>query len=275
MAPAKRGKKDVSARAVTKSMSKVSVEEDTTDVFLFVPNLIGYARVILAAISLYYMRDNPKVCTVLYCVSCMLDAFDGMFARRLDQATKFGAVLDMVTDRCTTSSLLCFLTAAYPRCALLFQGLITLDFSSHYIHMYTTLVAGSKSHKIVDSEVSKILSLYYTDNRVLFIFCACNEIFFVCLYLMDFYKQPLELQIAPLLPHAMLKAIYADRNGLFYHAIFYYIPSLTWPQILGAVTLPICAMKQAINAVQFWKAAKRLAEIDCEERSQRRAKHIK
>ncbi|PKI83980.1 Pis1p [Malassezia vespertilionis] len=234
MAPAKRGKKDVSARAVTKSMSKVSVEEDTTDVFLFVPNLIGYARVILAAISLYYMRDNPKVCTVLYCVSCMLDAFDGMFARRLDQATKFGAVLDMVTDRCTTSSLLCFLTAAYPRCALLFQGLITLDFSSHYIHMYTTLVAGSKSHKI-----------------------------------------PLELQIAPLLPHAMLKAIYADRNGLFYHAIFYYIPSLTWPQILGAVTLPICAMKQAINAVQFWKAAKRLAEIDCEERSQRRAKHIK
>ena len=83
------------------------------NVFLFVPNLIGawqnmpagaltsgYARVVLAAISLYYMRGNPKVCTVLYCVSCLLDAFDGMAARKFDQCTKFGAVLDMVTDRC-------------------------------------------------------------------------------------------------------------------------------------------------------------------------------
>lgn len=77
------------------------------NVFLFVPNLIGtsmvftsgYARVVLAAISLYYMRGNPRLCTVLYCISCMLDAFDGMFARMLDQSTKFGAVLDMVTDR--------------------------------------------------------------------------------------------------------------------------------------------------------------------------------
>lgn len=39
-------------------------------------------------------------------------------------------------NRCTTSCLLCFLVTAYPRCALIFQALITLDFSSHYIHMY-------------------------------------------------------------------------------------------------------------------------------------------
>ena len=54
---------------------------------------------ILAAISLYYMRGNPRVCTVLYCVSCILDAFDGKLARMLQQSTRFGAVLDMVTDR--------------------------------------------------------------------------------------------------------------------------------------------------------------------------------
>lgn len=110
--------------------------EAEENVFLFVPNLIGYARVILAALSLYFMKGNPKVCTLLYGVSCLLDAFDGMAARALGQSTKFGAVLDMVTDRCTTACLLCFLTAAYPRCAVIFQGLITLDFSSHYIHMY-------------------------------------------------------------------------------------------------------------------------------------------
>ena len=64
----------------------------------------GYARIIIAAISLYYMRDNPRLCTVLYLVSCILDAFDGKMARLLNQSTRFGAVLDMVTDRCVLSA---------------------------------------------------------------------------------------------------------------------------------------------------------------------------
>jgi hypothetical protein len=68
-------------------------------VFLFVPNLIGYSRVILAAISLFFMPIHPKFCTVLYTISCLLDAVDGQAARALGQASKFGAVLDMVTDR--------------------------------------------------------------------------------------------------------------------------------------------------------------------------------
>lgn len=229
----------------------------------------GYARVILAAISLYYMRDNPKVCTLLYSISCLLDAFDGMFARRLDQSTRFGAVLDMVTDRCTTSCLLCFLTAAYPRCALLFQFLVTLDFSSHYIHMYSTLVTGSRSHKVVDSSRSRILSLYYTDNRVLFIFCAFNELFFVCLYLMDFYKQPLGLNLVPWLPEPLLAAL-APKGSMLFYTLHTYLPSLTWPQIVGAITFPVCLMKQIINGVQFWKAAKLLVDLDLEERRKRK-----
>lgn len=34
-----------------------------------------------------------------YVVSCLLDAVDGQAARVLGQTSKFGAVLDMVTDR--------------------------------------------------------------------------------------------------------------------------------------------------------------------------------
>jgi CDP-diacylglycerol--inositol 3-phosphatidyltransferase len=108
-------------------------------VFLFVPNLIGYARVVLAAASLFYMPEHPKICTLLYGVSCLLDAVDGQAARALGQASKFGAVLDMVTDRCTTACLLCFLASTdyYKSYALVFQFLMALDFASHYIHMYS------------------------------------------------------------------------------------------------------------------------------------------
>ncbi|KAE8225192.1 hypothetical protein CF319_g2034 [Tilletia indica] len=264
----------VSSTAATRSANLAGQE----NVFLFVPNLIGYARVILAALSLYYMKGNPKVCTVLYGISCLLDAFDGMAARALGQATKFGAVLDMVTDRCTTSCLLCFLTSAYPNAAVLFQGLITLDFSSHYIHMYSSLLTGSKSHKIVTSDVSRILWYYYNDSRILFIFCAGNELFFVCLYLMASYETPLGISLQGLLlafPSSLSTPIFAylkENPQSVLGFVARELPQLTWPQIVGALTLPICAAKQVINVVQFWKAAKVLVGVDLVERERARQK---
>jgi len=39
--------------------------------------------------------------------------------------------------RCTTACLLTFLSTTYQQYSLIFMFLITLDFSSHYIHMYS------------------------------------------------------------------------------------------------------------------------------------------
>lgn len=124
---------------------------------------LGYFRVVLAFASLYYMPLHPRTCSLLYSVSCLLDALDGYAARYFNQSTTFGAVLDMVTDRCTTSCLLVFLSSAWPRWAIVFQGLICLDLASHYMHMYATLSMGGsgQSHKKVDSSRSWILYQYY------------------------------------------------------------------------------------------------------------------
>ena len=67
--------------------------------FIAIDGWIGYTRVILAALAMHYMNHHPKYSTVAYCVSQLLDAVDGHAARYLGQASKFGAVLDMVTDR--------------------------------------------------------------------------------------------------------------------------------------------------------------------------------
>lgn len=135
--------------------------------YLYPDHSSGYVRVILAVASLYYMPLHPRTCSFLYSVSCLLDALDGYLARRFNQSTTFGSVLDMVTDRCTTACLLVFLSSAWPRWSILFQGLISLDLSSHYMHMYATLSRGGadQSHKKVDSSRSWILHQYYT-NRV-------------------------------------------------------------------------------------------------------------
>ena len=117
------------------------------------PRPTGYSRIILAGVALHFMSYHPKYCTLAYGISCLLDAADGYAARALGQSSKFGAVLDMVTDRCvclhdafcvythlsircTTSSLLIYLSSVYPDYTMIFQLLITLDFFSHYMHMY-------------------------------------------------------------------------------------------------------------------------------------------
>lgn len=143
-----------------------SETERSENIFLFYPNIIGYSRIFLAIASLYYMPLHPRTCSLLYSISCLLDALDGVAARHFEQSTQFGAVLDMVTDRCTTACLLVFLSSAWPRWALLFQGLISLDLASHYMHMYATLTMAGRgmSHKKVDENRSKLLHLYYTNK---------------------------------------------------------------------------------------------------------------
>ena len=56
----------------------------TQSVFLFVPNLIGYLRVVLAIAAFYYIRQ-PLLFLPLYAGSCLLDALDGTAARALGQ----------------------------------------------------------------------------------------------------------------------------------------------------------------------------------------------
>src|SRR5271170_625581 len=107
----------------------------------------------------------------------------------------------MVTDRCTTACLLCFLCSAYPAYTVYFQAIVSVDLASHYMHMYryncppienvllmsrSSLNQGVSSHKKIPKEQSWMLRQYYGNNIVLFLFCACNELFFVSIYLLSF-----------------------------------------------------------------------------------------
>ncbi|KAF3071133.1 CDP-diacylglycerol-inositol 3-phosphatidyltransferase [Daldinia childiae] len=253
------------------------------NIFLFWPNIIGYSRIVLAIASLYYMPLHPRTCSILYSISCLLDALDGYAARYFEQSTKFGAVLDMVTDRCTTSCLLVFLSSAFPRWAIVFQGLITIDFASHYMHMYATLAMGGSetSHKNVDKSRSWLLNLYYTNKVVLFVCCALNEIFFIALYLLSFSSPLLSPQLLEPLGESKAAAIQtgAQVNSSVLRQLFtnpYSAGALemarankmdsTFPWILAGVSAPIMALKQFLNILQLVKASRWLAEGDVKSR---------
>ena len=92
-----------------------SFRGETENVFLFVPNLIGYVRILLALLSFWFMPTNYAMAAWCYIISGLLDALDGHAARMLGQSSKFGAMLDMLTDRCATMALLTTPSTFYPR----------------------------------------------------------------------------------------------------------------------------------------------------------------
>ncbi|XP_020619779.1 CDP-diacylglycerol--inositol 3-phosphatidyltransferase 1-like [Orbicella faveolata] len=67
------------------------------DVLLFVPNLIGYVRLVLLLASWIFFT-NPVLFLSFYTSSILLDGLDGILARQLNQTSAFGAWLDVVID---------------------------------------------------------------------------------------------------------------------------------------------------------------------------------
>lgn len=139
-------------------------------VYFYVPNIIGYARVALFALGVYMIteegeryEENAKLREVnelseivkskwfigllMYIMSFVLDFFDGYAARMFNQSSNYGAVLDMVTDRCATAALLVTLGGVLYRDYLLaFNFLMVLDISSHWYQMQA---AAKGHHKVV------------------------------------------------------------------------------------------------------------------------------
>ena len=87
----------------------------------------------------------------LYLLNFIGDLFDGLVARKLDQCSSFGGILDMLTDRCSTAGLLMILSVEYipidealsfPYFRMAFLLLVLLDVSSHWMQTYSVLATG-------------------------------------------------------------------------------------------------------------------------------------
>lgn len=108
--------------------------EPGENIFLFIPNLIGYGRILLALLSFYWMPTDYSRAFWCYALSAFLDAWDGHAARYFRQSTKFGALLDQLTDRCGTMCLLVTLSYFYPKYMFCFQVSMSIDIASHWLH---------------------------------------------------------------------------------------------------------------------------------------------
>ncbi|XP_076915729.1 putative CDP-diacylglycerol--inositol 3-phosphatidyltransferase 2 [Bidens hawaiensis] len=150
----------------------------TISVYLYIPNIIGYIRVLLNCYAFAICFTNKELFSILYFISFVCDALDGWFARKFNQVSTFGAVLDMVTDRISTACLLFILSQVYR------PSFVFLSIASHWLQMYSTFLAGKSNHKDVKDSTSWLFRLYYGNRMFMGYCCVACEVLYITLFLL-------------------------------------------------------------------------------------------
>lgn len=213
------------------------------DVFLFIPNLIGYSRVLSSLSSFVLMICSPAswfLAIMLYIYSFTADLFDGMAARKFNQCSTFGGLLDMVTDRCSTLGLLFVLYGEYGAIGeshfelyrLLFLSLAILDIASHWCQMYAAASFNLHHKSKEGNEKCFILVRWYYQIYAFFGYCCVSaEVTYITLFSLA-------------------------------HAESSFLSKLSHVVLL--ICIPGCATKQVVNVFQFASSCKIVAEHDAE-----------
>lgn len=82
---------------------------------LTIPNAISVIRILLVPfIAYYFIKDRILISVVLICISGLSDLFDGLIARKFNQITELGKMLDPLADKITQGVVALCLAIKYP-----------------------------------------------------------------------------------------------------------------------------------------------------------------
>lgn len=158
-------------------------------VWLYIPNIIGYGRILFAILAGNFAFSYWQAAVVLYSISMWLDALDGTAARHFDQASVFGQQLDMLTDRLSTLGLNFVLAIVYKDYWIVFLSLAVLDLASHWIHMVCSVQKRKNTHKAGEHW---FLRFYYTFSvfkiSALLLLCVGQETWLLIIYCLGFVE---------------------------------------------------------------------------------------
>ncbi|KAH8738544.1 hypothetical protein FG386_001926 [Cryptosporidium ryanae] len=167
---------------------RVNTTNTSKNVDSIVANSIN--EVVLGLTPIFiYDKYNHLLVVLLYGLSQMLDALDGHFARLFKQETKFGALLDMITDRCSTIVIIVINISLYHNNGTFFRYaliLLLVDIAGHWIYMISSIISGNNSHKNTNIGMWAPLKIYYSNKFILFTLHACNELMWIVNYMQYF-----------------------------------------------------------------------------------------
>jgi CDP-diacylglycerol--inositol 3-phosphatidyltransferase len=228
-------------------------------VLLYLPNIIGYSRVLCAVASYLLMMCAPALwlpAILLYLANFVGDLVDGWAARKYNQCSSFGGVLDMITDRCSTAGLLFILAGDYadvdatmplPAYRISFLALLLLDISSHWVQMHSSLAIGVH-HKSVEGNLRKnvLVRWFYQYYWFFGYLCVGAEFTYILLYILLHWPEKDEGAFLSLIRSAL--------------------------RLLLAACIPGCIAKQAVNVKQLSSSCVAIAQHDADATNQQTTK---
>ncbi|KAL9980296.1 hypothetical protein ACROYT_G008859 [Oculina patagonica] len=106
-------------------------------IYFFVPNLIGYVRIVLNLAAFYFMLHKPFLTIILHFTGgILLDVADGVSARYFNQCSSYGDLLDFLVDRCGRIGMMMALCVFYPQYLFVFQLLVCLEITGSLSNYY-------------------------------------------------------------------------------------------------------------------------------------------
>jgi len=240
--------------------------ERHSNVYIYVPNLIGYARLLLMFLSFYCssLEGGVKLSVFTYFLSFVCDELDGRFARKCNQCTEFGAVLDMVTDRLATTGLLIILSNIYPEMQFTCISLIFLDISSHWLQMHSQLAIGKKGHKDMRESRFRLLRLYYANRIFMGVCCVSTEVLYLCLFMAK--DKELNAMPGPLpISNELVKRVsFLSASDAFFKKTLGVGSVTTFATQFIVLAIPGFLLKQIANVAQLRSAVVAMCEHEPE-----------
>jgi len=114
----------------------------TLPVALYIPNLLGYARIVSAFVGLQFAPSQPVIAVKIWILSALLDLLDGPTARMLNQTSSFGVVLDIAADNILRSCVWVAAAAANPSYLAISCFVLCLE----WVTLVATQVHASSQH---------------------------------------------------------------------------------------------------------------------------------
>lgn len=168
-------------------MTKVVSSYSTTAVFLLIPNLICYLRLVILLLFVFIIGICPWLGLIFMVSTVLLDGLDGMLARKLKQTSRLGHILDYTIDRVTVVLAVYVILYYCPQFYVILCFVILLDMSSHFFHLNASHLEGKNSHKAITESMPTLLKWYYGRKAILFFTCLFHDLFWTLILADHFY----------------------------------------------------------------------------------------
>ncbi len=211
-----------------------------------------------AAVGCAFSR--PATTVWLYATAALCDELDGRVARLAGQCSTFGAILDMVTDRVSTSALLGVLAVLRPEWALVCLALQALDVASHWFQMQAASLGDSRGggHKDLAFQRNFVVRLYYRYRVFMAITCVSCEVLYLSLFWLHWSTSPGaggggNGGGGALLAGNPLPLLFSGAGAL---------TQPRWCLLLAKLAFPGFVVKQYVNVLQLTQAVQVIVDHD-------------